>query len=258
MIAPQGLMRAIIQSLLPAFSKPDDPDNDVSLTADGYRNLRVQARLRKQHILAREGSLWLCNNGQAGIATGVAAAFAATTPTLIIQNIAPVGGKSIYLDYVALVTTAAGGFASAGVNLQLVTVLDNTLRYSSGGTKLTSNIVSPNMNFVSGKSIADIYFGALTATVATGAARTICGLRILRPAVSATVLDVIGELKVLNCGGVEQMLNGSITIANANSISHPLPPHIIGPQQSLLMYLLLNGTTPAAASYAPETSHWEE
>lgn len=257
MLSPQALFRGLVSTLLPSVNA-DSQNNDVAQRLDAFGGAFVQARIRKAHVLAREGSYFLANNAQTGIATGTAAVFAATTPTLIVQNLDSPGGKSIYFDYLALITTAAGGFASAGVNLQLVTVLDNGLRYVSGGTRLTANIVSPNMKLAAQKSVADIYFGALTASAATGAARTICGLRILRPAVSATVLDVIGELKVLNFGGVELTMNGSITVANANQIPHPLPPHIIGPQQSLLVYLLLNGTTPAAASYAPEPGWWEE
>lgn len=256
-LSPSGLIRGLVSTLLPT-SNTDSQNNDIAVRQDAYGGLFVQPRIRKAHALVREGTYFITNNAQTGIATGTAATFAATTPTLIAQNLDSVGGKSVFFDYAALVTTAAGSWASAGVNLQLVSVLDNGLRFSSGGTKLTANIVSPNMKLASQKSVLDVYFGALTATAATGAARTVCGLRILRPAVSATVPDVVGELKVLNFGGVEWMMNGSITVANANQIPHPLPAHIIGPQQSLLIYLLLNGTTPGAASYAPELGWWEE
>jgi hypothetical protein len=70
--------------------------------------------------------------------------------------------------------------------------------------------------------------------------RAISPLRVVRPVVSGTVLDVVGETKLFNFGGVEAMLNGSITIANANFIPVPMPPVIIGPDQSALLYLWQN------------------
>jgi hypothetical protein len=40
-------------------------------------------------------------------------------------------------------------------------------------------------------------------------------------------------------------------------ISHPLPPIVLGPGHSALIYYVLNGTTPSAASFAPELGWWE-
>jgi hypothetical protein len=215
--------------------------------------------VRKQHLLVDEGSYFVTNNAQTGLATPAVAAFGATTPLCVISNTDSPGtaAKRLYLDYLALITTAAGSWASAGVNLQAAIYLDQSDRYTSGGTDISANIVSPNMDGPARNSIAKVRFGNITAAAATGAVRAICGLRILRPAVSATVADVVGETKLLNFGGVEAMLNGSITVAAANMISVPLPAIVIGPQQCALIYFIMNGTTPAAASYAPELGWWE-
>jgi hypothetical protein len=94
---------------------------------------------------ADEGCYFVTNNAQTGIAMTTTVAFSATAPFLIIQNTAAAGGKKIYLDYLDLVTTAAGSAASGLTLIQAAVYLDSILRYSSGGTNLTANIASPNM-----------------------------------------------------------------------------------------------------------------
>jgi hypothetical protein len=144
------------------------------------------------------------------------------------------------------------------VNLQAALYLDTGNRYASGGSDITAGIVNPNMDLSAKSSVARAYFGALTAAAATGSVRAICPLRVIRPAVSGTVLDVVGETKWFNFGGVEGALNGSITIANANFITVPMPAVIIGPGQCALLYLWQNvGGTNIAATYAPEIGWWE-
>lgn len=255
-LSPQALLRGLVSRALPT-ANPDSQNQDVGTRLGRYGEGAVLSYVRKQHLLADEGSYFVTNNGQSGIASPAVASFGATTPMCIIQNQDTIGGRRLYLDYLLLVTTAAGGWASAGVNEQIMIYLDNGLRYSSSGTALTANIVSPNMDLSTAKSVASVYFGAVSATAASSLARAVCGLRILRPAVSATVADVVGELKIINFGGVESTINGSITVANANQIPHPAPPIVIGPQQSCLIYFVLNGTTPSAASFAPELGWFE-
>lgn len=242
----------------------DLPQKDTTGSREGaairindYDEVFVMTPVRKSHLLANEGAYFTTNNAQSGIASPAVTAFGATTPIAVVSNNDTPGGKRMFLDYMAWITTAAGSFASAGVNLQLVVVTDAGDRYTSGGTDLSNNIVNPNQDGPVKSGIAKVRFGAITAAAATGAARVQVGLRIIRPVVSATVADVVGETKLFNFGAVEGMLNGSITVANANNIPMPLPPIIIGPQQCALFYFLMNGTTPAAASYAPEFAWWE-
>jgi len=254
----ETLVRGLVSRALPQPSSDGVRDGNV-IRASRYGEPFVMPVIRKQHLLADEGSYFTTNNAQTGIATPAVATFGATTPVAVIANTDTPGqnGKRIYLDLMTLITTAAGSWASAGVNEQLMIYLDAGDRYTSGGTDLSNLIVNPNMDAPVRNSIARVRFGNITAAAATGAVRCINGLRILRPAVSATVPDVVGETKVLNFGGVEAMLNGSITVASANMISVPLPPIIIGPQQCALIYFVLNGTTPGAVSFAPEFGWFE-
>jgi len=221
------------------------------LRAGKYLEQYTIGLLRKQHAHADEGSYFTCGNNQSGIATPAVTAFATTTPGwLIVNTNTAASGLRIYIDYLNLVTTVAGGWASAGVNTQIMVYIDQVNRYSSGGTDLSANFV----NTSTGSSLTPgckFYAGAITATAAQ-AQRAVAGFRILRPAVSATVADVVGETKMMNFGGVEAMLNGTITVGSANQISIPLPAIVLDPQSSCLIYYVMNGTTPSAASFVPE------
>jgi hypothetical protein len=226
-----------------------------------YREMYALSLIRKQHLLVDEGSYRMVNNNsQTGIISSSATGFVATTPALIIYNTdqpTNPGYKRIYLDFLNLVTTVVGSAASGLVNLQAALYLDTGNRYSSAGTVLTGNIINPNMDLPN-TSVANVQFGNITATAATGAVRAISPLRVIRPTDTATQLDVVGETKWFNFGGVEGALNGSITVANANFITVPMPAVIIGPNQSALLYLWQNvGATNVAATYAPELGWWE-
>jgi hypothetical protein len=260
MLSPSALIRGITSRILPAANQ-DSPQLDIPPRFGRYGESYVQSLVRKQHLLADEGSYFLTNNNaQSGILSSGATGFVATTPAAVIYNTdSPTNPnyKRIYLDFLNLVTTVVGSAASGLVNLQGALYLDNGNRYSSAGSEITANIISPNMD-LSPKSIARVFFGAITATAATASARALSPLRVIRPAVSGTVMDVVGETKWLNFGAVEGMLNGSMVAANANFIQVPFPPVIIGPNQSALLYLWQNvGGTNVAATYAPELGWWE-
>lgn len=254
MLAPQALMRLISQRARPTFN-PDSVNNDTTLRGGSYGEAFSLSLVRKSHLLADEGSYFVTNNGQTTLSTNNGTAFSATAPFIIVQNgNALASGLRLYLDYIALVTTVAGSAASAASSINAAVVIDNTLRYSSGGSNLSTNIVSPNMD-ASVSSGANVFAGVVTATAASGAARTIVGQRILRPTVSATVLDVIGEQKLINFGNVEGA-QGSFTLANANMITNSLPPIIIGPGGSALFYIWTTSTTPVTPQYIPELGFW--
>lgn len=256
-------IRAQMQGWVSRLLPQAETDNDSGNVRVGrYGDVWTIGAVRKQHALADEGSYFVTNSGsQTGILSSPATGFVATTPACIIANTdsaANSNAKRIHLDFMNLVTTVVGSAASGLVNLQAALYLDNSNRYASGGTNISSFIVNPNMDVAARASVAQVYFGALTAAAASGNVRAVCPLRVIRPAVSGTVLDVVGETKWFNFGGVEGSLNGSITIANANFITVPMPPIIIGPGQCALIYLWQNvGATPVAATYAPEFGWWE-
>jgi hypothetical protein len=254
----QSSIFGLINRLLPT-STQEGAEGELRLGR--YREGYALSLIRKQHLLADEGTYRIANNNnQTGITDNLGTAFASLVPTVIIFNndvATNQAYKRIYLDFINLNTVTANTAASTAGSIQGAVYVDNGNRYSSGGTNLTANIISPNMDGAN-PSVASVYCGAITATAATAAARAVNPFMYIRTAASGTAFDVAGENKLFNFGPVEWMMNGSITVANANNIPIPLPPVIIGPQQSALLYLwYAAGTTNAAGTIAPTVAWWE-
>lgn len=266
-MATEILIKGTPSRALPQ-AQADNQREGVPLRLERYMGMFTQPVVRKSHILADEGSYFLTNNAQTGIVTSAAVGFVATTPSLIIANIDSASNpiaKRIYLDNIELLVTTAGITATATQAKNLAMLVDTGNRYSSGGTNLTNNIVSPNMDGAF-KSIAAVYFGNLTATAASANARTIVGQRLVRlPVTATTAPDVINDRVRLEFGSVENISSvviGSTGALQANVMQETIkmPPVIIGPGQSLLIYLwqlVAGGTYPTATTYAPEIAWWE-
>jgi hypothetical protein len=263
MAGVEAFLKGWVSRMLPQAETDNDP-GIVRLSR--YGEILTSGVLRKQHALVDEGSYFVANNGQTGLATSTTAAFTATSPFVIVANTDSPGNpnaKRLALDYVTLITTAAGGAGSTGAQTCLAVVIDQGNRYSSAGTDLSSLIVSPNMDVGARASIAKVYAGALVATTATASARTLVGQRTARFWVSATVQGVVGDTLALNFGGVEAPSLGPICSATTlNTLGHTvslaLPAVVIGPGQSALIYVFWPAaTTPTATSYAPELGWWE-
>lgn len=255
-------LEALVRGWVSRVQPQPLPDNDRGVLRLGrYGESYVVPLVRKNHALAEEGSYFTTNNAQTGISLGTPVAFVATTPICVISNLdspSNPSAKRINLDYLNFQITAAGGAASTLASVPFAIVVDATNRFSSGGTSLTSAVTNPNMDSSVRSSIANVVFGAITATAATGSARTIVGQRFLRPFISATVATVIGDDITLTFGGVESPGTMSIVIANMVKQNHSIAPVMIGPGQSALVYVWLTGaTTPAAISALPELGWWE-
>jgi hypothetical protein len=259
MLSPQALIRGLVQRALPSSINPDGPSNDVAFRQAGYGEMYTQPLVRKSHNLADEGSYFIINNGQTGITPPLATGFVATTPALVIYNNDTLL-RRLYLDYInltALVAVTATSSVVGEANAFFAAVIDNGNRYSSGGTVLTAP-VSPNMAYSSSVPNLAVEFGGVTATAATGSARTLVGERVTRPSPTTAALDLVGDTWNLNFGGVEGTMNASQVVTNVNLIPVPMPPAIIGPGQSFLLYLWWANHTPAggAAGMLPEMGFW--
>jgi len=250
MMSPQAWLRLVPQVFLPFTKLPDNQSNDVPLTGDLYGAINVQPKIRKAYGLAEEGSLFTVNNAQTGIVPTFGA-FVNTSPYIVLQNLNTAGSnKNLMLDYAGLIATVAGTFASAGVSANVAVVIDSVLRYTSGGTPLTPQNV--NMNAPANASNIQVVCGAIVATAPSANARMLVGNRIIRPAASATQIGVIGDELFMNFGGVENAMSASVTLLNPSIIPQPMPCAEVGPGGSILIYVFFNGTTPAAAAWAPE------
>lgn len=234
----------------------DGTDTDPRLSR--YREQVVVPALVTKHLLADEGSYFVATNAQTGIATSATpTAFSATNPFILIYNGANPSddfAPRLYIDYAMLAVTAAG---TAGTSVQVAVTKDLGNRYTSGGTDLTSAI--SNVGPTSMGSLTRIYAGNITASAASGNAKTIIGNRFLK--VMTAPAPTIGDEYTLRFGAaniveVGQYLNNATTLTSQVNITKNLPPVVIGANESLLIHLWLPAQS-AASSYVPEIGWWE-
>jgi hypothetical protein len=211
----------------------------------------------KGHIANDQGFYFTATNGQTAVAPNYGTAFSATAPFIVVYNGATykVGAQVLYLDYVSLLTAAAGACTTTTGYTAIAVVMDNGNRLSSGGTTLTLNCA--NQNTVKSATNVVVTAGAITATAASSAARTIVGARNIRPGVSTTNYSAVGDQNILVFGSNEQAQSATVTLANPQSLTMPLPSIIIGPQMSALVYIWFPVmTAPSAGTFVPEVGFW--
>lgn len=224
----------------------DGTDMDPRLSR--YREQMVVPSVCTKHPLADEGSYFVTNNAQTGIANAAApTSFSATNPFILIYNNGTPSddfAPRFYIDYAMLLATAAG---TGGTSVQFAITKDRGNRYTSGGTDLTANI--SNVGPTSMASLARVFAGNITASAASASARTIIGNRFFKGAI-----PVAGDQYSVRFGpaGVSDIISISTILANTQN----LPPIVLGPDESLLIHLWLPAQS-AASSYAPELGWWE-
>src|SRR5262245_6478954 len=131
-MATEVLVRGRVSQVLPQADIDGVRDGEP-IRIGRYDEPYVLSPVRKQHVLLDERTYYVTNNAQTGSATPAVATFGATTPVAVIYNTDSTqnsNAKSIFLDYAALITTAAGSWASAGVNLQAMIYSDTGDRYT--------------------------------------------------------------------------------------------------------------------------------
>lgn len=251
MLSPQAFIRGLVSRALPNIN-PDSQNVDVGLRLDSYGGQFTNPRVRREHVLATEGSYFVVNNAQTAIAPNYNTAFTATAPFITIFN---GGTQRVNLAYCALTAVVAGACTTTAGYTAVAVVVDQGNRYTSGGTDLSSKIVPPSYGFpVQSLAGIQIVCGAIVATSSNP--RTVVGLRNVRPNVSSTVINVVGDMNLLTFGSVEGA-TGSIVIANANIMPQALPPIVIAPGNTALIHLFYPVmTAPSAATYAPELGFW--
>jgi hypothetical protein len=85
MLSPQALFRGLVQRAL-GSPNADSSNIDVAVRQSTYGELYNQPLVRKAHNLADEGSYFVANNAQTGIASAYNTAFTATAPFMLIYN----------------------------------------------------------------------------------------------------------------------------------------------------------------------------
>jgi hypothetical protein len=247
-MANEIVQRGIVARALRAFGVQGDGSMSGAAGArfGKYGEIYALTPGSPKSLLAEEGSYFVANNAQTGIATAAApTTFSATNPFVLIENtgVPGGGGAIITLDYMLLAATAAG---TAGASVQFAITRDTTLRFSSGGTALTPI----NCNSSGAGTVAKVWGGNITATAASGAAVTVVGQRTMKPAI-----PVAGDNYWVQFGSTDGLM--LISTATITFSSQAAPPLVLNPGESGLLSIWLPSQS-AASSYAPELGWWEK
>jgi hypothetical protein len=186
------------------------------------------------YILGVEGSYFKAINStfNTAVAMSIAAAtvFSETQGSITIRNSNAASGKDIFLDYIKVVIAAAG---TGNTNLLYSYQIDNTIRYSSGGTALTINNCNSGIANTTG---AVIHAGALTLNTAGGSARKLCGGAIVIRAAAPAAQDIM----IFNFGNVDTTATapGAAVVTPCGPVllpagsNHTFVMHFFGASQS--------------------------
>ena len=177
-------------------------------------------------LLAAEGSYWTASNVPGTpITNAIVTGFVATTPTLVLFNSNPVGGKSIYPVRFKTQIVAAGTTSS---DFQGQILVDTGNRKTSGGTVLTA--ASPNLNVLNTATGAIITMGAITAPAANAS-------RIIHAQKYRSVIKVASDRYTWEFGGSVPVaqgapLEGTLQVDMVIQVA----PVCLPPQCSLILY----------------------
>lgn len=205
--------------------------------------------------LADEGGYFTAVNPTpgTGIIHALTTAWSATAALFCLRNTDGEGAKRIYLDYVKLM--CLGTAPTATTSIRLAITIDNTNRFSSGGTAITPK----NVNMDSSQAtIAALNFGAVVLTAASGSVRDIS--REAQPPRAAPAL-VSGDTFFYNFGQVNSEALGTVgaaapATAPAN-FTAAMPPVVIGGGDSLNFHLYYPAAATTAPTYEFEIAWWE-
>jgi len=208
-----------------------------SLTLDGVEIANRGGRYGEQYVIptlppriaiADEGAYFTAKNPISGTGIATIAAADADDPLetyILLRNTAAVGGRRAYLDYLWLNCTVAGvGHTSSRWTMS---VDEGIGRYTSGAA-MTAAPTNVNMES-SEASVCTCIAGPLVTTAAVNARRIAHG--ILR----AGVINVVGDVCMFFFNGGQGPAFRSVAegVTQMTAVI-PVPPIVVGPQQSFL------------------------
>jgi hypothetical protein len=251
MLAPSALVKGLVSRFLPtAFVDDRDSDKPVRLARYGEQVSQVIYGPTR-HALVEEGSYILATNPT--ISTGmvwVAAqtAFSDTTPNFYIFNSETASNpnaKSIYLDYLKLITTAA---ATTATSFHYAWILDAVPR--ALGTDNTATITPVNPNGGASLVMTPVIKVQNSATASVITASSSAKRLVARGTLGG--LNVAGDELTIVFGSTDVGANAGLTAAQAAAVGHRVthsPAIIVPPGWSLTGHIWAPGS---AASPAPE------
>lgn len=223
---------------------------NVTARFDDYGNQYVNEALSPFQTQAYEGSLFVCRAapaaGGTGVASGITTAFVDTTPCLTLENNeAAAAGKAYIPLYIRGRVTAAG---STTTSSEISVQVDNTIRYTSGGTALTTSINNVNAGSGAQASLATVHVGAITAPAA-GTRRRFVGSSLAK--VATAPVWVVNDILLITFGGQTSFSHSGNLIASDTAtptatVHIPLPACAVPAAGSLALFManVANATTP--------------
>lgn len=238
---------------------PFGDNNDAPMRVGRYGESYSQNPVTSKYVLADEGTYFVATNPTPG--TGVAygsggtqTSFSDTVPFLIFQNTDTVGNpvaKRLSLDYIKIIQFSGTAPAST-TSVQLAAKIDSALRTNTSGTMTTITPVGANMDMPSnpvGKVLVPA--GAVATIPAATTAARIVGREQIKGG-PTLLLDQYN----LSFGCFDAATSGGYltTVANYNS---RMAPVVLGPQQSLVIYLWLPAGATNPFTFEFECAWWE-
>lgn len=238
-----------------------------SKVADGTsQQMRVGARGEQVVIPLTAGTYALADEGAyfkainptlgTGIIHALTTGFSATAALFCLRNTDAEGAKRIYLDYVKLVTGATAIGMTAATSIESAVTVDNTNRYSSGGTVLTPQ--NPNMDSAQA-TVASLTFGAVVLAAASGSVRNAARGAFPRRAAPALVTgdQLFWQFGSADAGPNINVVGAAVPATAAAAMFQTMGPVIIGGGDSLNFHLWYPAGATTAPTYEFEIGWWE-
>lgn len=206
----------------------------------------------KLHGLAQEGSYFVATNPT--VATGIAGIAAADgynaaeTLFLLYNTSTEAEGIHLCLDFLELQCTVVD---TNGTDLRFDHHIDNTDRFTSGGTAITP--VNPNMDSTASAK-GRLRFGAVVSSAASSSVRYLGGRQL------ASTDLVANDLMLFTYGGSNSFSNQNSNLTEEATLARfwhvACPPVVLGPGDSYL-FTINSASQTVGATYTFNAGWWE-
>lgn len=270
-LAPSALEKGLVARSLPP-ANPDSQNVDVALRLGRYGDTKTESAWPNDMNLADEGAVMVATTlpGATALQLGISASFSATACAFVLQNTDAAGGKRLYPRFLKLAQSVA---PTSGTALRYAIVLDSinraptTVSNGTGGSgpgtpanltayrstvSCTNADINPTIVGVPYFPISTAAGAPPTVPAASAFARTIVGNGIIKGSI-----PVVLDQYVLQFGSAD--IGGSFQAAAALSkIVEHAPPVVIGPGQSMLIYLWSPSNITAGNAWDDVSLCWVE
>lgn len=215
---------------------------------DRRRHAFVNSIIPTKHLLSAEGSAWGVTTPTPGTAVTYAlqTTFSDTVGFVAVRNIDPVGGRTVTIDKLRIITVAV---AATVTSVEWAVKIDNINRTPTAGFTTLS---PANTRFGGAAPAAQVFIpnaGSLTVPAASAAARLI-GRGTLR-----SVIPVAKEVWSIFFGAVESV--GLSAGTTAGSYADHASAFTLNPGDTAMIHLWQPGAATTTPTFELEISGWD-